>query len=249
VGAGLRRFDYTVGSIVPAVFDVYARVFHPASQNAGEDEGDVRWAEVAAANGRVMHRAAEWGSLTGSWQCERQPGVWDDPPSVGRLPFAVATRLARVLAEHTQRQDRCCLGVWDGWGTPILSFGFREGLADEAERRIRQLADAEVAAWSGLLERAPTFTVPGRGMRLLTGSLAALGELYEPHRDPPSLWWPEDRAWYVGTDVDLMTTYVGGSAACINALLDDGQIEALAVPVDQSVTWETDTVNPVPTPP
>jgi hypothetical protein len=30
--AGVRDFDYTVGSIVPAVFDAYARVFHPASR-------------------------------------------------------------------------------------------------------------------------------------------------------------------------------------------------------------------------
>ena len=27
----------------------------------------------------------------------------------------------------------------------------------------------------------------------------------------PSIWWPEDRAWCVATDIDLFDTYVGGS--------------------------------------
>jgi hypothetical protein len=52
VVAGVRDFDGTVGSVVPAVFDAYARVFHPASRSAGAGEAEVRWAEVAAANTR-----------------------------------------------------------------------------------------------------------------------------------------------------------------------------------------------------
>jgi hypothetical protein len=43
-----------------------------------------------------------------------------------------------------------------------------------------------------------------------------------------------------------MTTYVGGSDACINALPDEGQLEALAVPEEQTIDWEADTVNPLP---
>jgi hypothetical protein len=67
--------------------------------------------------------------------------------------------------------------------------------------------------------------------------------------NPPSIWWPEDRAWCVGTDIDLMTTYVGGSQAAIDALLADEQLEASAVSDDQPVTWDADTVNPLPDPP
>jgi hypothetical protein len=53
----------------------------------------------------------------------------------------------------------------------------------------------------------------------------------------------------VGTEIDLMTTYVGGSGACIDAVLAETSLEALAVSVDQDVTWEADTVNPLPAPP
>jgi hypothetical protein len=88
---------------------------------------------------------------------------------------------------------------------------------------------------------APTF---------LEGPLDALADFYEAlHRNPPSLWWPGDHAWCVGTGIDLMTTYIGGSPDAIDALLAAEQIEVLAVPVDQSITWEADAINPLPNPP
>jgi hypothetical protein len=69
--------DYTVGSIVPPVFDAYARVFHPASRGQGDDKTAVSWTEVARANGREMHPAAEWESITGSW--DHQHRATHDP--------------------------------------------------------------------------------------------------------------------------------------------------------------------------
>ena len=47
----------------------------------------------------------------------------------------------------------------------------------------------------------------------------------------------------------LMTTYVGGSGAAIEVLVGDAELEALAVPAGQDVTWEADTVNPSVGPP
>jgi hypothetical protein len=57
--AGVRCFDYTVGSIVPAGFEAYARVFHPAWRVDGTGRKRVRWSGVAAARGRVMNPVAE----------------------------------------------------------------------------------------------------------------------------------------------------------------------------------------------
>ena len=84
---------------------------------------------------------------------------------------------------------------------------------------------------------------------LLHGPLVAIEDFYEFHREPPSMWWPADQAWCVATDIDLMTTYVGGGRAAIDALLGDPELEALAVADDQGVTWDTDTINPLPAPP
>src|SRR5438067_81385 len=100
---GVRDFGEGIGSLVPAVFEQYARVFHPASRDhqIGDESIEVRWAEVAAANQRTMHPAAEWGSLTGSWQLQRQDCLWDHEPRLGELPQQVGERLAAILAPFT----------------------------------------------------------------------------------------------------------------------------------------------------
>lgn len=225
IAAAVRPFDYTVGSVVPPGFEAYARVFHPAhasSRSDGPESLEVRWAEVAAANSRIMHPAAEWGSIIGSWDCREQAGVWDKPPLTGSLPAQVARRLTAVLEQHTRVPEPCWFGVWTGRG-PL---------------------DVELAA-------APRFELPNREMWLLRGTVraAAVSPYPRPRFDSVNVWWPEDRTWCVSTDVDLMTTYVGGSADCICALLGETSVEALAVSVDQRVTWDADTVNPLPAPP
>jgi hypothetical protein len=247
--AGVRNFDGTVGSVVPAVFDAYARVFHPASRHTGASEVEVRWAGVAAANGRVMHPAAEWGSLTGSWEWHEQPGLWDQPPRSGELPEASAMRLAAVLAKYTKSSECSYFALWDGWDTLGLLLSFSEGTPENVQRRERQAAEEEIAAWRELVQGGAAFTLPNREMRLLRGPLAAIDRFYEFYHHPPNLWWPEDRAWCVGTDVDLMSTYVGGSSASISAVLADDRLESLPVSIDQCVTWDSDAVNPLPVPP
>jgi hypothetical protein len=61
-----------------------------------------------------------------------------------------------------------------------------------------------------------------------------------------SLWWPDDHAWCVGTDIDLMTTYVGARARCAGRLLAEAALETLPVSAGQRVTWDSDTINPQP---
>jgi hypothetical protein len=46
-----------------------------------------------------------------------------------------------------------------------------------------------------------------------------------------------------------MTTYVDGSRACVEALLAEDELEALAISVDQRVTWDADAINSLPEPP
>jgi hypothetical protein len=222
VVSGVRSFEYDVGSLVPQGFPAYARVFHPAGRRAGEGTAEVRWAEVAEANGRRAHPAMEWIAITGSWrflQDTSQPGVWDDPPWQGSLPVRQAARMAELLAAHTATPERCWFGVWEGFGALALP---REG--------------------------SPLVPMPQRPMLLLSGPLSAVTtSLAEPPLDQrASLWWPQDRAWCVATDVDLMTTYVGGSEACVAALVADDELEVMAVDVDQRTTWDSDRLNPVP---
>ena len=100
ISSGRRRgTPGTVGALVPDDFDAYVRVLHPAVRYAGDDDVEVPWAEVARHNGTVAHPLVQWVPLTGSWEylaSDSQPPVWDDAPSAGHLPVAVAARLAAV---------------------------------------------------------------------------------------------------------------------------------------------------------
>ena len=93
----------------------------------------------------------------------------------------------------------------------------------------------------------PRIQLPHRPMLLWAGPLSAATTSFDPPPDDQraSLWWPEDRAWCVPTDVDLMTTYVGGGPECIDALVTDDELEAMPVSIDQPVTWDSDQLNPL----
>jgi hypothetical protein len=96
-------------------------------------------------------------------------------------------------------------------------------------------------------ETVPKIAMPNRPMVLFRGPLHAVTTSFARLGDQrANLWWPGDRRWCVATDVDLMSTYVGGSASCIAAVLAEKQLETFPVSADQSVTWSADVVNPKP---
>jgi hypothetical protein len=221
VVAGVRNFEYNVGSLLPVDFEAYARVFHPARRRAGESWVEVPWARVAAANGRVAHAGMEWIAITGGWEflhSATQP-EWDAEPSEGSLPIRQASVLAEVISHYTATPDDCWFAVWEGSGAAAFP---RDG--------------------------GPRVAMPMRPMVLFQGPLHAIVTSFdrEPLDQRAHLWWPADRRWCVATDIDLMTTYVAGSVECITAVLADARLETFPATVDQKVTWDTDTVNPTP---
>lgn len=249
----IRDFDHTVGSIVPAGFEAYARVFHPAwLSEPGGGETPVRWSTVAAARGTTLHPIAEWGGVAGRWREPGEPGLWDREPEHGSLDAAALAALSAVLGPHTTTPESCWFAIGEGYGDTIgRLIAFSPGTPPEERDRIT--AEIELEAMRADMRRAeaPTFTLPNRPMLLLRGPLDAMGE-DEPlagiglGRQSPSIWWPDDRSWCVGSEIDLMTTYVAGSAACIEAICSTPGLEALPASVDQRVTWDSDTVNPLP---
>jgi hypothetical protein len=207
----------TVAAHVPAVFEAVARVFHPAVRYAGDDDVDVPWAEVAAANGTVAHPLMEWTSITGSTDFlgeDNQTPLWDDAPAMGHLPEHLAERLVAVLRRHTRTPQDCWFALSSHWG------------------------DAG----------APELELAGRGFWLLRGpvELAAANLRPEPQSQSANAWWPADRAWFVATDIDLVTTYVGGSARVVADLLAAPGIEAAPAAPAQRTDPDADTVNPPP---
>jgi hypothetical protein len=217
---GLHGFAQSVLSLVPAGFSEYVRIFHPAYRTGGSDQ-EVTWAQIAHANGMRMHAGVQLGSITGSerYEWEGQPGVFDRPPDTGNLPREFLEGVSRVLARRTGTPGTCYFAVWEGVG----------------------LLPPEVRA-------APTFSVPSRTYHLLTGPVDAVGELADAWQPwgvrSPNLWWPQDHAWCVATEVDLKTTYIGADRPCAQELLSLPGVEAATVPPDLGIDWLSDTLNP-----
>ncbi len=198
----------TVAAQVPAGFTAYARVLHPAVRYAGDDDVEVAWSEVAAHNGTVVHPLVNWDGLTHG-PVDSQPPVWDDGPSEGHLPVALAGRMAAVLGLHTGSPDDCLFGRWDGFG-----FDLRN---PDAPPRLLLRGQRDVVLVRGAVTDAVRNLAP------------------EPYEQSANLWWPADRTWCVVTDVDLRSSYVGGSAACITELVATAGVEALTVAPEDPV--------------
>ncbi|MEV7414747.1 hypothetical protein [Streptomyces sp. NPDC089919] len=188
----------TVAGATAVGFAAYARVLHPAHL----DERPVRWEAVGAAYGRRPGGAVRWHELIGVTRDESYgdvslPGVWDEEPGEGPTPPDVARALVPVLARHTGTPERCWYALWEGYGR-----------------------------WEWYA--VPRFETPHRGRVLMAGPLADADSptSLDPYAELPDLWWPEDRAWCLGGDVDLRSTYVAGSEALITDLLADPSLEA-----------------------
>jgi hypothetical protein len=110
------------------------------------------------------------------------------------------------------------------------------------------------------LRSPPTFDLPHRRYYLLAGPIEVVPEGIE---DPPSyavgepglawhyyhsanLWWPDDRAWCVATEIDMQSTYIGCSRTCVDELLGDDRLEVYEVQRSDGVRWDADDVNPKP---
>jgi hypothetical protein len=204
VADGLRGFAESVESIVPAGLASYVRVFHPAHRRGIDLNRPVRWSDVAAANHKEAHAGMQFDVLTESddlYKIAPQAGVFDAAPKVGSLPRGLIELLVPVLARHTTTPKRCWFAVWEGWGD------------------IR----ADVAS-------APKFHVPQRSYHLLAGPIEAATESVNEHGEQSaSLWWPDDQAWCVATEIDFNTTYIGCDCICSDEIGRLPEVEAFVV--------------------
>jgi hypothetical protein len=139
---------------------------------------------------------------------------------------------------------RCWFAAWEGFGS-----------LEDGSAAIQFLVDgsATEAPPPGPYREKPTrhprFTLPHRGYYLARGPIhAALETVYGMtwSYQSASLWWPDDRAWCVATEIDFDWTYVGGSKECIAAVLSSPDLEALPALLSDGVQYDSDPINPKP---
>jgi hypothetical protein len=196
IAGRLSSFDSgVVTSVVPGGFEAYARVLHPLDESV-RGQRPARWADVAAWSGVELVPGIDFPEIA---MPEHEPAgaePWPGQvPEVGTLHRADAEALTTILALHTSSPERCWFCTWEGWGALVFDDG-------------------------------PRVELPGRNYALSVGPLAALPSLIDAQKDySPNLWWPDDRAWCVATEIDLAWTYVGGSRALVNDVLAHPGVE------------------------
>jgi hypothetical protein len=137
---------------------------------------------------------------------------WGRRPEVGEDLRGLPESLVSVLAELTTTPEVCWICLWEGFGGLDLIPGF-DDLA-----RVRS---------------------PGRRYLLFRGPIRVMTagtddpDLGWP--DYPQLWWPDDRAWCVATDIDLDSTYVGASREGVARLLAEPALEVVPARIDDSL--------------
>lgn len=243
----LHPFAQDAGSIIPPGFEAYARIFHPAMRRVGQTQLPVRWREIADANLRVYHSEMQFGALVAlvgtRGVAREQPGLFDSWPRVGTLRLEEARALVDVLTEHTTTPERCWFAAWAGRGS------FEDGSMMIQLMVPRGTSAAAPPDYREKPKGHPTFHLPNRDYYLSRGRLdAALETVYGVVWDYQSanIFWPDDRAWCVATEIDFDWTYVGGSKECIAAVLGSPDLEALPARLSDGVTYASDPINPTP---
>lgn len=242
-------FGSGISAIVPNGFQAYARVFHPAVDKNNEP---MRWADVAAKSGRTMHRLAQFHAINRHAITAVDPAV--NGPENGNLVPHLLKLLCATLSGYTHTPASCFFCLWEGYGwldpgqsgrgvvfTPIGYSGPPPppfGYSDEVPEFIRAAVMAESRVY-----------LPGRDYLLFEGPLEGATDfgwyLTTDHFMPqsPNLFWPEDRAWCVASEIDLYCTLVGGSHAQVDSLISNPALEAWHVFPDDPVTSDSDELN------
>jgi hypothetical protein len=240
----LHPFAKDVGSVVPTGFEAYARIFHPASSPGRlEPSGtivpgvELRWSEVAARSGKTVHPEMQFHAIAPQPDNPANGLVYE--PRLGVLSKGQLSALVDVLSSHTTTSDACCLCLWEGYGysTAVwMAFSSSGESRDDPPPPPPQIGPPHFAE---LYERAKRVRLPGRDYILFKGSVAQA----QGWDDGPNLWWPEDRAWCVASEIDFPYTYVGGSNELIDRILRHPALEALPATVHDGISYTSDTIN------
>jgi hypothetical protein len=234
----LHPFAQDVGSVVPPGFAAYARIFHPASI-ADRPDVEVRWSDIAALSGKKVHSEMQFHAIAPPAH-DPEPRIYE--PHLGVLSERQAAALVSLLSKHSATPGECWLCLWEGYGY-LHAGGTAPFVAGRPPfARLRIAVRRVQLRWfrpQPPSSEGPRVVLPGRNYILFQAPISeALG-----WADGPNLWWPDDHAWCVASEIDFPYTYVGGSKELVNDILNDPAIEALPAKVTDAITYGSDTIN------
>ena len=222
-----------IGSFLPDVFEAYARILHPAYRGSA-DVGSVRWRTLAERNHVVLGPESTFAEIS-RIAPDDVHGLDEAVPLNGCLPREETQALASLLEAFTTTPERCwfCLWVgqgfwWHGSHSPSVS---EDDPSPEARAVLKeyQRVSREIDA---LMRRTPQVRAQNREYFLFRGALRhadAFPPIEGPWYQSPNIWWPDDRAWCVVTEVDGYSSYLGGTRECVASVLAADDLEAISV--------------------
>lgn len=241
----LHPFAQDVGSVIPPGFEAYARIFHPASASRDWNPVDVRWSTVASWSGRTVHPEMQFHSIAAPLERGEPVGrmPWSGEPRLGVLSKQQMGALTDLLPKFTSSaQTFFCL--WEGYGYVTGAVAalqvFKQGAPTAGAQRPRRWnLRMPVPKGRGNLPERKRVKLPHRDYLLFRGPIAKA----QGWEDGPNLWWPDNRSWFVASEIDLPYTYVGGTQELIDAILAHPAIEALPAKLSDGITFDSDRIN------
>jgi Protein of unknown function (DUF2510) len=236
-----------VASIAPLGYPAYVRILHPAGGGKAPS-GTMPWRDVAAWSERTYHPLMQFERLSVPRSVAAGRPPFDTPPPEGQLAADPCRVLYAHLARWTSTPHTCWLGLWEGQEN--LAMPFRHAFTvNESHHRPPPMAPVpdHVERWmqtAGSIRRAPRFAHGGLRYLLARAPATSISTLGRPPLAvAANLAWPDDRAWYVVTDVDFDSTLVATSEECAAALLVDHGLEALPVHALDRIDIDGDVLN------
>jgi hypothetical protein len=225
-----RREGVRVRSLLPAVFDAYLRVFHPAS-GFGHRAPPIRWADLARRRGLELSADITYFDLVGAQGVgEEHLGI--APPLDGQLPGDVCAALRDALEPRTSTPSDAWYWLWDGYGS-LWSNAHGQLASNPASRAEQRRLRAEGRDHDRRMEAFPRIRTENRTYFLMRGSVRSVCELeVDGWEVLPNLWHPDDRTWCVVTEIDGYSTYVGATREAVEAVRADPRIESVSVTAD-----------------
>jgi hypothetical protein len=227
---------FRVHDLVPSRFEAYARILHAPRRPTDLQLPTGTWNARAAEVGVPLGPGTRWEDLEG-------PGsdTWALWP--GEMMGPEVGTLARILAEYTSSANACSFGFWSGWGH-LDASGALYMAGDSLTQRLatwRARADERRRNRRNRMElrRLPTFPSHGgsRSYLLFHGPIAKAESFWSAIGQCPTMWWPEDRAWFVHTSIEATSTYLGGSQAVVDQLVGEQVLESFEVQPHTPVVW------------
>jgi hypothetical protein len=237
---------YRVRHVVPARYATYAKILHPIYELSEVSDRDLTWDRWERTRREERRRStgesAELPSLEKLTTWRGSPETMDGARRVQWRTLTERNGMAYVpelshwsfRSPYEKGWPRYLAGPQEGSLDPVEAWALLECLRPHADEGCRFWF-----SWSDhLLEdgEATEGVVQG-SLRDLADAMVAKTASW------PTAIWPLDEGWFVGSDVDLDFTLIGGPRALVDAVLGASELEAFEVSPSLRIDRDADTVN------